>query len=78
MVLSEPLSTEIKITEKMDKLPGELLRSGPYSSKYGSGVGEVEAYSIIYSIQLLEKSTVEKNSVYMIGHFPSENSIRFN
>ena len=76
--MSEPLSTEIKITENMDKPPGELFRSGPYSSKCGSGVGEVEAYSIIYGIQFLEKSTVEKNGVYMIGHFPSENSIRFN
>ena len=60
MVLSEPLSTETKLTENMDKPPGELFRSGPYSSKYGSGVGEVEAYSIIYGIQLLEKCTVEK------------------
>ena len=76
--MSEPLSTEIKITENMDKPPGELFRSGPYSSKYGSGVGEVEAYSIIYGMQLLEKCTMEKNGVYMIGHFPSENSIRFN
>ena len=57
----------------MDKPPGELFRSGPYSSKYGSGVGDVEAYSIIYGIQLLEKCTMEKNGVYMIGHFPSEN-----
>ena len=78
MVLSEPLSTETKLTENMDKPPGEIFRSGPYSSKYGSGVGKVEAYSIIYGIQLLEKCTVEKKGVCMIGHFPSENSIRFN
>ena len=42
----------------MDKPPGGLLRSGPYSSKYGPGMGRVEAYFIIYGIQLHSICTI--------------------
>ena len=52
---------EIKTTENMDKPPGELFRNDPYSSKYGSGVGRVEAYSILYGTQLLSIFTILLN-----------------